>query len=148
MFVTQRKWSSKRYVFCGSRQDSHFVWWVLWSNCVIQFKGTLIKYWVTQIFASKTAIAIWTVLCHPLLRHPRGDFFLNLLVFSDGVNIKKSTLRTELWPIWIQIADLPPSQRMSWSNIILAALFVGNVTPNWNELVPHIKSELLSSIKL
>ena len=84
----------------------------------------------------------------PVEMTPQGDLCFNLLLFSDGVNIKKLTLRKELWPIWIQIADLPPRQRMSRSNIILAALFVGNVTPNWNELVPHIKSELLSSIEL
>ena len=84
----------------------------------------------------------------PVEMIPQGDLFFNSLLFSDGVNIKKSTLRKELWPIWIQIADLPPRQRMSRSNIILAALFVGNKTLNWNELIPHIKSELLSSIEL
>ena len=84
----------------------------------------------------------------PVEMTPQGDLFFNLLLFSDGVNNKKSTLRKELWPIWIQIADLPPRQRTSRSNIILTALFVSNVTPIWNELIPHIKSELLSSIEL
>ena len=84
----------------------------------------------------------------PVEMAPQGDLFFNLLLFSDGVNIKKSTLRKELWPIWIQIAKLPPRQRMSTGNFILAALFVGIVTPNWNELIPHIMSELLSSIEL
>ena len=67
-------------------------------------------------------------------------------MFSDGVNIKKSTLRKELWPVWFQVADLPPRKRMSRQNIVLGALFNGNTTPNWNELVPIINSELLSGV--
>ena len=67
-----KKCSIKSNLFYGSHRDSHFVWWVLLSNCVIAFKGTLIKFWVTQNFESKTAIAIWNVLCHPQLRwNPR-----------------------------------------------------------------------------
>ena len=38
---------------------------------------------------------------------------LNLILFSDGVTIKKSTLKKELWPVWIQVADLPPKLRMA-----------------------------------
>ena len=35
---------------------------------------------------------------------------------------------------------------MSRQNIVLGALFNGNTTPNWNELVPIINSELLSGV--
>ena len=72
----------------------------------------------------------------------------NLILFSDGVNIKKSTLKRELWPIWIQLADLPPILRMSRKNIVLASLFVGSSHREWKELVPHIKGQLLSPVTL
>ena len=73
---------------------------------------------------------------------------VNLILFSDGVSIKKSTLKRELWPVWIQIADLPPKLRMSQKNIVLAALHVGSSYPNWKELVPYLRDQLNSSIDL
>ena len=59
----------------------------------------------------------------PVEMTPQGDLFFNLLLVSNGVNIKKSTLRKELWPIWIQIADLPPRQRMSRNIIFFSSSF-------------------------
>ena len=87
-----------------------------------------------------------TFVCPPVDLNDDRKVFINLLLFSDGVNIKKSTLRKELWPVWFQVADLPPRKRMSRQNIVLGALFNGNTTPNWNELVPIINSELLSGV--
>ena len=74
-----------------------------------------------------------------------NSFNINLIVFTEGVNIKKSTYRKELWPIWIQIADLPPKLRMARKNMVLASLFVGSKLPEWNVIVPHIQGELLSN---
>ena len=73
---------------------------------------------------------------------------INLILFSDGVNIKKSTLRKERWPVWVQIADLPPRLRMSCQNIVLAALFVGITSPNWSEIVPHLRSQLQTGVEV
>ena len=75
-----------------------------------------------------------------------GSFILNLLLSTDGVNIKKSTFKKEVWPIWLQIGDLPPKLRMSKSNIVLAALFVGSQTPPWHEIVPYLRAELVSPV--
>ena len=77
-----------------------------------------------------------------------NEITFNLFLFSDGVNIKKSTLKRELWPIWIQLADLPTVLRMSRKNFVLASLFVGSSHPEWKELVPHIKGQLLSPVTL
>ena len=77
-----------------------------------------------------------------------NSFKINLVLFSDGVNIKKSTFQKELWPIWVQIADLPPKLRMARKNIVLAALFVGGTYPDWKALIPHIQDELSSGIQL
>ena len=76
------------------------------------------------------------------------NLLLNLILFSDGVNIKKSTFKKEIWPIWIQIADLPPKLRMARKNIVLAALFVGETVPDWTPIVPHLRSEIFSGIDL
>ena len=73
---------------------------------------------------------------------------VNLILFSDGVSIKKSTQRKQLWPVWVQIADLPPKQRISRQNILLLALFLGPKNPDWNELVPYIKNELTCAVKI
>ena len=76
------------------------------------------------------------------------ELFINWILFSDGVNIKKSTLQKQLWPVWLQIADLPPRRRHSRQNIVLAALFVGFTIPNWTDIVPLLNAELLSSVQV
>ena len=73
---------------------------------------------------------------------------LNLILSSDGVNIKKSTFKKELWPIWVQIADLPPKLRMARKNIVLAALFVGSTYPDWKFVLPFIRDEMSTGIHL
>ena len=86
--------------------------------------------------------------CPPTKLNAEKTLSINLIIFSDGVNIKKSTLRKELWPVWVQVADLPPRLRMSCQNVVLAALFVGASAPNWNEIVPRLKSELASGVEI
>ena len=73
---------------------------------------------------------------------------INLNIFTDGVSIKKSTLKREHWPIWIQITDLPPLLRMSRKNIVLAALIVCHGIPNWEDIVPHLRAEVLCPFEL
>ena len=76
------------------------------------------------------------------------SFMLNFVLFSDGVSIKKSTFKKQVWPMWVQVADLPPKLRLARRNIILAALFVGDAHPDWTDLVPHIRAELVSGIEV
>ena len=73
---------------------------------------------------------------------------LNLIVSTDGVNIKTSTFKKELWPVWLQVADLPPILRMARKNIVLAALFVGSQAPDWTTIVPHLRAELVSNAEV
>ena len=74
---------------------------------------------------------------------------IGLNFFADGVQIKKSTPKP-IWPVWVQINDLPPVLRYSRKNMVLAALFVGvgNDHPNWDELVPRIRGEILSHMMI
>ena len=64
------------------------------------------------------------------------------------MNIKKSTLKKEVWPVWIQLADLPPKLRMARKNVVLAALHVGSSYPDWKKLVSHIQAELRAGIQI
>ena len=84
----------------------------------------------------------------PFIEKTQRPLYISLLLSSDGVNIKKSTFKKELWPVWVQIANLPPKLRMSRNNIVLAALYVGDNHPHWNELVPLLKSEIISGVPL
>ena len=72
----------------------------------------------------------------------------SLTLFADGVNVRKSTFQKEIWPIWIQISDLPPKVRMSKKNAILAALMVVNGAPNWDLVVPHVRAELMGAMSI
>ena len=125
------------------------------SLCVIQF-----RFHIREIFKQN----INRILEYAAERkmNPHSDFNLsicpafeispdrvgvvNLVLFSDGVNLRKSTFKKELWPVWIQVADLPPKLRMSKQNIVLASLFVGAKHPDWQKVVSHIQGELCSGI--
>ena len=84
----------------------------------------------------------------PPVQIKNNNLVVTLTLFTDGVNIKKSTFKKELWPVWLQIADLPPKLRMAQRTIVLAALYVGAQDPNWHEVVPLIWAELLSTCTL
>ena len=86
--------------------------------------------------------------CPPVELKLNETIVFSLVVFSDGVTIKKSTLKKTLWPVWIQLADLPPKLRMARKNIVLAALHAGGSHPHWEQVVPHIKAELVSAIEI
>ena len=73
---------------------------------------------------------------------------VNLNLFTDGVGIKKSTLKKAVWPVSIQIPDLPPILRTARKNTTLAALFVGKGVPDWETVAPEVRAELLNPIEL
>ena len=66
---------------------------------------------------------------------------------TDGVSIVDSSDQ-EIWPIWLAFCQPPLKLRMSQKNIVPAALHTGNGKPNWEKIVPHIESELQTSIKI
>ena len=82
----------------------------------------------------------------PPVRIIDNSININLALFTDGVNIKKSTVKKELWPIWLQVADLPPVLRMSRKNTVLASLFVGSGYPNWSLINHQVHAELSGAI--
>ena len=70
---------------------------------------------------------------------------IQLIVSTDGVSFVNSS-HTSLWPFWIAVANLPPKLRMAQKNICLAALFVGNIKPPWEEIVPQLAQELRKNV--
>ena len=69
------------------------------------------------------------------------QFVIYLIISTDGVQpIKSSSF--ELYPVWLQIANLPGSKRSAFGNMILAALFSGSGKPPWYPLLAEAKREL------
>ena len=84
----------------------------------------------------------------PVKVSPAHRIDINLNLFTDGVNIKKSTLKKEIWPIWLQVTDLPPILRMAKKNTVLAGLIVGSGLPDWELITPNLRGELITPIEL
>jgi len=59
---------------------------------------------------------------------------LALSITTDGVPLFKSST-VSLWPVYLQILNLPPSIRMYSENILLCGLFVGPAKPNMKVLL-------------
>jgi len=72
----------------------------------------------------------------PLLVEDRF-FSHNHLAFSmttDGVPLFKSST-VSLWPVYLQILNLPPAIQMRGENILLCGLYVGPAKPNMKLLL-------------
>ena len=83
----------------------------------------------------------------PAVQIEQNNFLdINLILFTDGVNIKKSTFKKEVWPIWVQISDLPPKLRSARENIVLAALAIDDSYPSWHNFVPDLKHEIATRL--
>ena len=67
---------------------------------------------------------------------------ISLVLSTDGVCVSDSSTESELWPVWLAIAHLPPKLRFSRKNNCLASLICGNKKPPWRTVVNHLKAEL------
>ena len=64
-----------------------------------------------------------------------------LILNLDGVPIFKSR-KFNVWPLWLQCANLPPKFRSSFHNISLLGLGHGLQKPEWNQILMRLKFEL------
>jgi len=76
----------------------------------------------------------------------QDDFFkdtqnIALSFCTDGVPIFKSS-RTEIWPVYYNILNLPASIRTKAKNIIMSGLWIGAGKPSF----PHLLEPLLAEI--
>ena len=67
---------------------------------------------------------------------------IDLILSTDGANFVQSSSNHQMYPIWLQIIQLPPILRMSKKNIALAALWIGRGRPSWGQIVPYLNREL------
>lgn len=70
---------------------------------------------------------------------------LHLIVSADGVPLFTSK-NVSMWPIWIQIAELPQKLRVSFCNISLLGLWVNRTSPDW-ELIWNILTPQLETLR-
>ena len=68
---------------------------------------------------------------------------LQLVFNTDGAPIFKSS-KLSVWPTWVQIFNLPPVLRSSYSNICLLALWYGESKPDFDDMLQRVCLELES----
>ena len=79
----------------------------------------------------------------------KWDCFLSpeiqLVLNIDGAPIFKSS-KISVWPIWVQIFNLPPMLRGAFCNLSLLGLWHGKAKPDFGKLLPILVYELESLI--
>ena len=70
-----------------------------------------------------------------------GDREILLNVNIDGVALFKSR-NLSVWPVWVEIFNLPPKIRGSFGNHVLLCLWRGVGKPDWNFLLKKISIEM------
>ena len=71
---------------------------------------------------------------------------LQIVLNIDGASVFKSR-NIAVWPLWVQLYNLPPKVRYAVNNNCLLALWHGFCKPNFEEFLPSIVSELQLTIK-
>ena len=66
---------------------------------------------------------------------------LQLVLNTDGAPVFKSR-KISIWPIWVQVFNLPPVLRSSLSNLSLLGLWYGTSKPDFNQLLSYVSLEL------
>lgn len=66
---------------------------------------------------------------------------LGLILNTDGVALFKSS-RSVLWPVYLQIANLPPPICFRYDNVITCGLWVGQSKPDMDILLKSILEEI------
>lgn len=71
----------------------------------------------------------------------RKAYNLTLLMNTDGANVFESNHKS-LWPIQFYLNFLPPSLRFNISNIIVGALYIGEVKPDVKKFFEPLGREI------
>ena len=92
----------------------------------------VIKSWSSECF--------WEIKCDCFLSQE-----IQLVLNIDGAPIFKSS-KISVWPIWVQIFNLPPMLRGAFCNLSLLGLWQGKAKPDFGKLLPILVYELESLI--
>ena len=68
---------------------------------------------------------------------------IQLVLNIDGAPLFKSS-KISVWPVWVQIFNLPPKLRGSFANMTLLGLWHGKSKPDFSKMLPLILFELES----
>ena len=68
---------------------------------------------------------------------------VQIVLNVDGAPVFKSS-KLSVWPIWVQIFNLPPKLRSAFSNLMLLGLWHGKSKPDFKKLLPALVFELES----
>ena len=85
---------------------------------------------------------VWT---GSVIQEQMSEFFktknnLALSIFTDGVPLFKSN-QTSLWPVLLQVLNLPPSIRFKAENIVMCGMWYGIRKPDMKLLLdPVVRS--------
>ena len=74
----------------------------------------------------------------------RGE--IQLVLNVDGVPVFKSR-KMSVWPIWVQVFNLPPRLRSAFSNMSLLGLWHGVTKPDFDYFLPSLQIEIESLCK-
>ena len=66
---------------------------------------------------------------------------ISFRIFTDGVRVFKSS-KTDIWPVYLTINELPRSQRFLKENVIFAGLWCGSVKSVGNILLAPLREQL------
>lgn len=72
-----------------------------------------------------------------LFSHP--DDFISIMFNSDGAAVF-SGRQSSLWPVWILVNNIHPTQRFLGENLILCALWFGKMSPDFSMFLMPFKS--------
>ena len=104
-------------------------------DCVFQLSQVLRR-------NKKSVLESWSLSCswaQPLDCFIHGE--IQLVCNIDGAKVFRSK-STSIWPVWIQVYNLPPILRSSFSNIVLLSLWHGQSKPDFSELLIKLTAEL------
>ena len=66
---------------------------------------------------------------------------IQLVLSTDGAPVFKSS-KLSVWPVWVQVYNLPPILRSNFCNLSLLGLWHGESKPGFSELLSSICLEL------
>ena len=66
---------------------------------------------------------------------------IGVILNTDGIPLFKSS-STALWPVYLEIANLPPALRFRHDNAITCAVWVGRTKPNMNVLLKPVMEDI------
>jgi hypothetical protein len=72
----------------------------------------------------------------------REQSTVNLMIYSDGVQLSKSKINKHCWPVFLSIVELPLQLRDSKKNKIIAGCYFGSKKPSSDWLFSFLVDEL------